>query len=146
MVDLADIRRLIEIAERHQLEGLSYAEGEAEVELAQVVPRSEAEARGPLPRAMRDESELVPSGLIALRSPLTGVFYRAANPGDPPFVHEGDAVEEETPVGLIEAMKIFNEITAGVEGRLVRVVAQNEQLVVTGEVLMEFAPPGEEET
>ncbi len=144
MVDLADIRRLIEIAERHQLEGLTYAEGEAEVELTQALPRGDAEARGQWPRAARDEPEAGLSGLMPLRSPLTGVFYRAANPGDPPFIHEGEEVEEDTPVGLIEAMKIFNEITAGVEGRLVRVVAQNEQLVVAGEVLMEFAPLAEE--
>lgn len=139
LVDLADVQRLIGIVERHGLTGLTWREGEQEVSLAAKPPRGD-EALALATSATA--SEAPPSHYHQLKSPITGVFYRSASPNEPVFCKEGDLVEEHDTVCLIEAMKIFNEITAGVHGRLVRVVAANEQLVVTGEVLMEFEPVG----
>lgn len=137
LVDLTDVQRLIAIVQQHGLDGLSVADGEVEVHLKAEAP---AAAVATAPAAATAAAEVVDHRYYQLKSPITGVFYRSPAPNEPEFIREGDVVEETDPVCLIEAMKIFNEITAGVHGRLVRVVAANEQLVVTGEVLMEFEP------
>ena len=148
LVDLSDIQRLIEIVERHGLEGLSVSDAGVEIDIVAEQPPAGASAG--IDR-VGDLGEVAPigppPGIVQLKSPITGVFYRSPHPDEPLFCQVGEVVEESDVVGLIEAMKIFNEITAGLHGRLVRVVAANEQLVVTGEVLMEFEPldaPGEE--
>lgn len=71
-----------------------------------------------------------------LNAPLTGVFYRTSAPGTPPFVEVGDRVEPGAVVGLIETMKIFNEVLAERGGRIAAIVAESGQLVHAGEALM----------
>jgi acetyl-CoA carboxylase biotin carboxyl carrier protein len=73
---------------------------------------------------------------VAVVSPLLGVFYRAPKPGEPPFVNLGDAVEEDTVVGIIEVMKLMNTVRAGVRGEVIAIPAQNGELVEYGETLM----------
>jgi len=75
-------------------------------------------------------------------APLTGVFYRAATPSARAYVDEGDWVEAETVIGLVETMKIYNEVTADRSGRIVRCVADNGQLVHAGDALV-LIEPGE---
>lgn len=69
-------------------------------------------------------------------SPMNGVFYAAPNPGAPPFVHEGDQVTTGQVVGLIEAMKVFNEIVAPISGTVGAFAAENGVLVQPGEPLL----------
>jgi acetyl-CoA carboxylase biotin carboxyl carrier protein len=61
----------------------------------------------------------VPDGLVGVRSPLPGTFYRSPRPGTPPFVGDGDSVESDTVVGLVETMKLFTSVAAGAAGTLV---------------------------
>ncbi len=74
--------------------------------------------------------------LIPLPSPMVGVFYHSPSPGEPNFVEIGDRVERGQTIGLIEAMKVFNEITAEASGTLVEIPVGNGQLVETGMPLM----------
>lgn len=78
----------------------------------------------------------VPADGTPLVAPLTGVFYRAGTPGAPPFVSVGDAVAAGAVVGLIETMKIFNEVLAERGGRITAILAESGQLVHAGEALM----------
>lgn len=71
-----------------------------------------------------------------LTSPLPGEFYRRPNPQSEPYVEEGYFVEEGQVLCVIAVNKTLNEITAERGGRVVKIVAQNEQLVEKGEVLM----------
>ncbi|MCC7369833.1 MAG: hypothetical protein IT306_15505 [Chloroflexi bacterium] len=83
-----------------------------------------------------------------LNAPLTGVFYRTSAPGTPAFVEVGDRVEAGAVVGLIETMKIFNEVLAERGGRIAAIVAESGQLVHAGEALMiveDAAAPGGEQ-
>jgi acetyl-CoA carboxylase biotin carboxyl carrier protein len=73
---------------------------------------------------------------IPLAAPLTGVFYRTSTPGGPPFVEVGDTVEAGAVVGLIETMKIFNEVLAERGGRIAAILAESGQLVHAGDALM----------
>jgi acetyl-CoA carboxylase biotin carboxyl carrier protein len=74
-------------------------------------------------------------GLVAVRAPMLGTFYRTPKPGAPPFVEVGAVVEPDDPVGIIEVMKLFNTVKAGVQGRIVRICAEQGQLVEYQQVL-----------
>lgn len=76
-----------------------------------------------------------PTG-IPVSSPMTGIYYSASSPGSPPFAKEGDNVQAGQVVGLIEAMKVFNEITAPVSGRVTKVMAKNGDLVQPGDAIL----------
>jgi acetyl-CoA carboxylase biotin carboxyl carrier protein len=80
------------------------------------------------------------SAFHRVTSPLTGVFYRSASPDQPAYVKEGDAVTADTVIGLIETMKIFNEVTADKAGRIVRFAAENGHLVHSDDLLMVIDP------
>lgn len=69
-------------------------------------------------------------------SPMTGIYYSASSPTSPPFVQEGDRIEAGQVVALIEAMKVFNEITAATSGTVLRVAAENGSLVNQGDPLL----------
>jgi acetyl-CoA carboxylase biotin carboxyl carrier protein len=75
-------------------------------------------------------------------APFTGVFYRAPTPSAKPYVNEGDWVDVDAVIGLVETMKIFNEVTADQSGRVVEFRAQGGQLVHAGDPLV-LLEPGE---
>ncbi len=73
-------------------------------------------------------------------SPITGIYYAAASPTSSPFVSIGDVIHTGQVVALVEAMKVFNEITAEISGRVVAVVATTGNVVQKGDVLMRVEP------
>jgi len=73
-------------------------------------------------------------------APLTGVWYPAPSPGARPYVNEGDEVTAGQVVGLIEAMKLFNEIKSDVSGVVTRVLVENGTLVKRRQPLLEIDP------
>jgi acetyl-CoA carboxylase biotin carboxyl carrier protein len=75
-----------------------------------------------------------------VKAPLTGVFYAASSPTAPPYVTVGQHVTVGQIIGLIEAMKLFNEIKSDVSGRVVRVVAESGKLVKAKQPLIEVEP------
>jgi acetyl-CoA carboxylase biotin carboxyl carrier protein len=76
----------------------------------------------------------------AVLAPLTGIFYASPSPGSPPFVEAGREVVVGQVIGLIEAMKLFNEIKSDKAGRVVRVVAEDGTLVKAKHPLIEVEP------
>lgn len=82
------------------------------------------------------EPEASESGDVAVVSPMVGVFYRSPSPADPPFVEVGDSVQAGQVIGVVEAMKVFNEIVSDIEGTVTEIVAQNSELVETGAALI----------
>lgn len=87
-------------------------------------------AAKPTPKAKASEA------LTPLVSPMVGVYYRAPSPNDPNFIEVGDRVERGQNIGLIEAMKVFNEITAENSGVVAEILVQNGALVETGQPLV----------
>lgn len=79
-------------------------------------------------------------GLVAIRPPLPGTFYRAPQPGVPPFVEVGDRVEPETVIGIVETMKLMNPVHAGTSGVIAAILAENAAQVDSGTVLMRVGP------
>jgi acetyl-CoA carboxylase biotin carboxyl carrier protein len=86
------------------------------------------------------DAQAATEGLVPVTAPLLGTFYVAPEPGAPPFVQLGAAVTEDTTVGLIEVMKVFNSVRASVSGTVVQVVAQNGQFVEYGQTLFLIKP------
>lgn len=82
------------------------------------------------------------ANLVAIRAPMLGTFYRSASPGAPPFVEEGAAVEPDETVCLIEVMKLFNSVKAGVRGRVAKILVENGSLVEFEQALMLIEPSG----
>ena len=72
-------------------------------------------------------------------SPLPGTFYRRPAPGKPDYKTEGDIVAVGDVIGLIEVMKTFNEVKAEVSGKIKSFIAENEEPVMAGQVLLEMA-------
>ncbi|MDX3929697.1 MAG: acetyl-CoA carboxylase [Shinella sp.] len=74
---------------------------------------------------------------IEIRSPLPGTFYRSSAPDAAPFKVDGDVVSSGDTIGLIEVMKTFQEVPAGVEGKALRFLIDNEEPVIAGQVIAE---------
>jgi acetyl-CoA carboxylase biotin carboxyl carrier protein len=80
------------------------------------------------------------SGLRQVKAPLTGVFYLSPSPGAAAYVKLGSEVIAGQVIGLLEAMKLFNEIKSDVTGVVRTIVAENGALVKTHQVLIEVEP------
>jgi acetyl-CoA carboxylase biotin carboxyl carrier protein len=75
-------------------------------------------------------------GRMPVVAPLVGVFYRASSPGAKPFVEVGDTVERGQKVGIVEAMKMMNEVTSDFRGTVAEIVVQNGETVQYEQALM----------
>ena len=106
----------------------------APVVAAQVAAPAPVQAAAPVAAAPAGDAPAAApanddSNLIAVKSPMIGTFYRSANPESPMFVNIGDKIESGSPVCIIEAMKLFNEIESEVSGTIVKVLVENAQPV-----------------
>ena len=81
-----------------------------------------------------------PAARPSVKAPLTGIFYGAPSPGATAYVSPGDHVSVGQIIGLIEAMKLFNEIKSDLAGRVVRICADNGALVKARQPLIEVEP------
>jgi acetyl-CoA carboxylase biotin carboxyl carrier protein len=127
------ISRAAEKAARddHQSPRGSGLEPAATREAEKARPDPPAPGRDPVPSAgaANRPGEKPEEGVVEVKAPMLGTFYRTPKPGSPPFVEVGAMVKEEDPVCIIEVMKLFNTVRAGVQGRIVRVCAEQGQLV-----------------
>jgi acetyl-CoA carboxylase biotin carboxyl carrier protein len=103
--------------------GADLADGEAEGD------------SGELGDGLRVGSEDGP-GLVAVRAPLPGTFYRAPRPGAPPFVEVGSRVDRDTVVGIVETMKLMNSVSAGVDGTVAEICLANAEFAGNGTTLL----------
>lgn len=76
------------------------------------------------------------SNEVLIKAPMVGVFYASPKPGDPAFVTVGDSVTSSTVLGIVEVMKLMNNIEATVEGTVSQILVKNEQAVEYGQPLM----------
>lgn len=85
-------------------------------------------------------NEAMPAGIIEVKSPMVGTFYRSSSPDAPSYVEEGDIVEAGQTICLLEAMKLFNEINSEISGKIVKILIDNAKPVEYGEVLFWIEP------
>jgi len=85
-------------------------------------------------------SQAAADGLLEVRTPLLGTFYRSPKPGSPPFVEIGSQVEKETVVAIVETMKLMNSVYAGVRGKVVEICLDDAEFADHEAVLMRVQP------
>lgn len=78
--------------------------------------------------------------LVAITATTVGIFYAQSEPGAPPYVKVGDVVEKDTTVGLIEIMKVYSAIPAGIRGKIAQICVENGQFVEYGQPLFYVEP------
>lgn len=146
--DVERIRQLVEMMKEHDLNEVSLKHGDRRIRLrrkdepAPVVVSAPAAAPGvmpavaaaPVPAAApatpTPTAEAVDGDNISVvTSPMVGTFYSKPNPNAETYVKVGDHVEADTIVCVVEAMKMFNEIPAGISGKVVAVLVKNEEAV-----------------
>lgn len=74
---------------------------------------------------------------LEIRSPLPGTFYRRPKPEAPEYKTDGDSVSASDTIGLVEVMKTFHEVPAGVSGKAIRFLVEDADAVMAGQVIAE---------
>ena len=92
---------------------------------APVPQAAPAPAAAPAPKAEAAVDLSSNAGLVEIKAPMIGTFYRSANPESPSFVNVGDEVKAGQTVCIVEAMKLFNEIESDVSGKIVKVLVDD---------------------
>jgi acetyl-CoA carboxylase biotin carboxyl carrier protein len=94
------------------------------------------------PPALKPPGAEIPEGLIVVRAPNLGTFYRAPKPGAPPYVVVGQRIEPSTEICLIEVMKLFTSVIAGAAGTVQKILVEDAQLVEFDQPLFLIDPQG----
>jgi acetyl-CoA carboxylase biotin carboxyl carrier protein len=87
-----------------------------------------------------DEPTPTEDGLLDIRAPMVGTFYRSPKPGSDPYVAIDSEVKKDSVIGIIEVMKLMNSIPAGVSGEVVEILAEDAEFVEKGQLLMRVRP------
>ncbi|MFM7108028.1 MAG: acetyl-CoA carboxylase biotin carboxyl carrier protein [Planctomycetaceae bacterium] len=142
--DVKKVRALIELMKEHDLSELDLRQEDNRVRIrrgGEVVAYS-APAAAPRPTAApaTAEAPAADDRMLVVKSPMVGTFYKASGPDSPPFVKVGDRIGPEKTVCIVEAMKVFNEIPAGVSGQVVAILVENGAPVEFGQPLIKVDP------
>ncbi|MHB1560558.1 MAG: acetyl-CoA carboxylase biotin carboxyl carrier protein [Isosphaeraceae bacterium] len=159
-LDVRRIKVLAHLMKRYDLASVDLSDGQVQIrlrrrgpEVVAVAPASRSVALGaavhehaapsapisapaepPRPAAAPADSTIV------IESPMVGTYYTSRAPDAPPLVSVGSVVHPNTIVGIIEAMKVFTDIPAGVSGTIVEALAKNAQPVEYGQPLFRVRP------
>ena len=152
--DVRQIAQLVETLDNSEFDYIEVQVGELKVTLSKgdarpqgaaasvpAAPAPAAAAEAPAASAPAAAAEApAADGTVAITAPLIGRFYTQSGPGADPFVKVGDAVGPETTVALIEVMKLFATVNAGLTGTITEVCAGNEDIVEFGQALFRVKP------
>lgn len=145
--EIEKIRRLIDLMKEHELSEVDLKQGDQRVRIkrgGEILPTAPFVASSGAQRVSSSVegigASLAPSNMKVIASPMVGTFYRSSGPDSAPFVKVGDRIGPETTVCIIEAMKVFNEIPAGVSGQVVAILVENGAPIEFGQVLLKIDP------
>lgn len=130
-MELDNILKLIDAVSESNLTDFSFEEGNVKLTLGRnkksnIIQNASDEAPA-------DEEENVISGRNIIECPLVGIYYSAASPDEEPFVRVGDTVKKGQILGIVEAMKLMNEIECEYDGVVKQILVENEQMVEYGQ-------------
>ena len=144
-MDLRKLKTLVDLVSESNITELEITEAEGKVRIVKAAPGAGAAMAGipmsaiyapsPAPLAPAAAAAAAEPAGHVVKSPMVGTFYRASSPGAKPMVEIGQAIKEGTPICIIEAMKIMNEIEADAEGTVTQVLVENGQPVEFGQPL-----------
>lgn len=151
-MDLRKIKKLIDLLEESNLAELEIKEGEEVVRLSRVPKNTAPVAAAPVAAAPAPVAAApvalaavetpavaaLPAGHV-VKAPMVGTYYASATPGTPAFVKVGQQVKAGETLGIIEAMKMFNQIEADVAGTVQAILVENGQPVEFDEPMFVIA-------
>ncbi|HNZ38317.1 MAG TPA: acetyl-CoA carboxylase biotin carboxyl carrier protein [Candidatus Latescibacteria bacterium] len=158
---LDEIKRLIELVQESAVAELEYAHGEERIRIVRereahpvsqafphiVAPAPVVRIPDSPPAAPAKETQAAPAAakapdanLLEIKAPMVGTFYRAPAPEAAPYIETGAHVAKGQIIGIIEAMKLMNEIPADVAGTVVEIAVENAEPVEFGQVLVRVKP------
>ena len=126
----------------HEAAGVPAAGAPVHAAPAPVAPPPAAVPHAPpsSPAAAKAQAPAAQDGTVAVVAPMIGRFYAKPEPGAAPFVSVGAEVNPDSTVALVEVMKVFTAVRAGVHGVVTEICVQDEQLVEYGQVLFRIRP------
>ena len=147
--DVRRIRRLVELMNDHDLAEIDLRDADIRIRIRKghepvIAPMAASPvlpaAYEPAPAKSAPSAPSSPAAaseehLSVIKSIMVGTFFAAPSPDAPPFVKVGDRVGPETTICIIEAMKVFNEIPAGISGQIVAVLVESGDPVEFGQPL-----------
>ena len=153
--DIEDLRQLIEFLKSHGVSEFDVDRGDLKIRLKFNPQESGPASLSDLARLIQTAPQIVAhpaataqagagaaaapaaddAGLHVVKSPIVGTFYGSPSPGASPFVAPGDHVEKGQVIGIIEAMKLMNEIESDVAGEVVKCLVSNGQAIEFGQPL-----------
>jgi acetyl-CoA carboxylase biotin carboxyl carrier protein len=159
-LDVQKVHYLVRLMKRYDLTALDLSDSAVQIRLRRRAPESqkprlapvsaanELAAAGPAQSGSPPETrvETVPTSVsaapktIVIESPMVGTYFSSSAPDAPPFVSVGSVVHAETIVCIIEAMKVFTDIPAGVSGTIAAILVKNGQAVEFGQPLFRLVP------
>jgi acetyl-CoA carboxylase biotin carboxyl carrier protein len=110
------------------------------VQVQRANPVSAAVAAAPAAALAAGSAQAVPDGAVVVCAPYLGTFYRSPKPGSPPYVEVGSMVAADSELCLVEVMKLFTAVRAGVAGKVVQVLASDGELVTADQPLFAVMP------
>ena len=138
------IRELVRIVQETGIGEVTIEEAGMRVSVRRTEDREPAAAPTDSPLAAVEDAEFAPvspsNGIVRVESPMVGTFYRASQPGMPPFVEEGQPVGAGQTLCILEAMKLMNEVKADVDGVVRAIHVENASPVEFGQLLFELEP------
>jgi acetyl-CoA carboxylase biotin carboxyl carrier protein len=150
--DIERLKELIQLMEEHDLTEVDLHKGDQRCRLRRGSQQMVPAAYAPAPYPVMPQQPSAPAGgaaegaapksdgTLVIKSPTVGTFYSAASPDDEPFVKIGSPVSPDTVVCLVEAMKVYNQITADVSGTVTEVCVHNGDAVEFGQPLFRVRP------
>lgn len=147
-MNFKDIEKLIEMFSQKKIAKLSLKEGEFELSLeqysqttqapqaTQLLPQAPTSNYEPLVQAPQTQTSSNKNQGLFIESPMVGTFYRCPSPNAAPYINVGDKVKKGQIIGIVEAMKIMNEIEAEFDCTIVEIVASDAQPVEFGSKLV----------
>ena len=154
-MDVKEIKKLVDLMLRNDLRELEIQDGDKKVVLKRgageapptvtlgpiqttQLPTATAggQPAGETPAAKGSEED----GFESIVSPMVGTFYESSNPESPAYVNVGDNVTAETVICIVEAMKVMNEIKAGITGTIEKVMVRNGEAVEFGQPMFLVRP------
>lgn len=149
-MEIKEIKRIVELMKSNGLTEFSMKDVDFELTMkrgsseAPVVYAAHAVAPAPVtvpaPSVTLAPVPVKEEGLVEILSPIVGTFYRKPAPDADPFVNVGAAVDDETVVCIVEAMKVMNEIKAEVRGVIKKVLVDDASPVQFGQPLFLVEP------
>jgi acetyl-CoA carboxylase biotin carboxyl carrier protein len=133
------LRDLAALLHKHGLTELTYEEGKVRIRIRREPLEHETMVPSLTGLAEPASTEAPPTG-EPVESPFMGVFYRSRRPNEPPFVEEGDRIDEGEVLCLLEANKVFSELASPIAGVVSKITRENGALVQPGEVLFYIEP------